>query len=226
MIHTSPLPLHALPIPPPPTQFFFLLHAGNHNLGGDRELEIVTQGCGKTVDCSMGVNASMSKGWRVTTDLCEVCWHAVSPCSLRHQPQSARMLLDPGDARGPDRGHAVQQSQAKDVADRVKYLPLDTAIGKQRMLENQHENAEEKISSTPSSSSGNQSEKGHRTNKSEIFSKVVNHGVDTEVAICNDWSDNNHILPGEKPVRSGRQKQVLEQDNRRLLMVELYDKCD
>ena len=72
----------------------------------------------------------------------------------------------------------MQQSQAKDFADRVKYLTRDTAIGKQRMPENQRENAEEK--STPSSSSGNQSGKGHRANKSEIYSKVVEtRGVGT-----------------------------------------------
>ena len=40
----------------------------------------------------------------------------------------------------------MQQSQAKDFADRAKYLTRDTAIGKQRMPENQRENAEEKIS--------------------------------------------------------------------------------
>ena len=71
------------------------------------------------------------------------------------------------DARGTDRGRTVQQSQAKDFADRVKYLTRDTAIEKQRMPENQRENADEQISSTPSSSSGNQSRKGHRTNQFE-----------------------------------------------------------
>ena len=118
----------------------------------------------------------------------------------------------------------MQPSQAKDFADRVKYLTRDTAIGKQRMPENQRENAEEKISSTPSSSSGNQSGRGHRTNKSEIYLNVLNQGVDIEVPICNDCSDKNDAPPREKPGSSGRQKQVLEQDSRRLPMVEPYDK--
>ena len=67
----------------------------------------------------------------------------------------------------------MQQSQAKDFADRVKYLTRDTAIRKQRMPENQRENADEQISSTPSSSSGNQSRKGHRTNQFKNYLNVV-----------------------------------------------------
>ena len=94
------------------------------------------------------------------------------------------------------------------------------------MPENQCESAKEKISSAPSSSSGNQSGKGHRRNKSEIYWNVVNHGVHTEVPIRNDRSDKNDVPSREKPVRGGRQKQVLEQDNQRLPMVELYDKYD
>ena len=57
-----------------------------------------------------------------------------------------------GDARGIDWGRAVQRSQAKDSTDRVKILTKDTAIGRQRMPRNQRENAQEVISSTPSSS--------------------------------------------------------------------------
>ena len=74
---------------------------------------------------------------------------------INHNPKGCCWTR--GDARGTDRGRAAQQSQAKDFANRVKYLTRDTAIGKQRMPENQRENAEEK--STPSSFSGNQSGK-------------------------------------------------------------------
>ena len=94
---------------------------------------------------------------------------------INHNPKGCRWTRS--DARGIDRGRAVQQSQAKDFADRVKNLTRDTAIGKQRMPENQRENAEEKISSTLSSSSRNQSGRGHRTKKFENYSNEVGGGV-------------------------------------------------
>ena len=85
----------------------------------------------------------------------------------------------------------------------MKYLTRDTAIGKQRMPENHRENAEEKISSTPSSSSGNQSGKGYRTNKSEIYSKVVEtRGVGAVSQLTIRWhrACADHLQPPPPPL--------------------------
>ena len=72
--------------------------------------------------------------------LCGEGWRATRS-NINHNPKGCRWTRS--EARGTLRAHALQQSHAKDFGDKVKYLTRDTAIGKQRMLENQREKEDE-----------------------------------------------------------------------------------